>query len=336
MSCLDDLNLVGLRDDCGVDLLTATTGYYVNDLNIPGLLEVVASAKDKSQTDAQSAIINQIDISKRLTLDLFRANTGDRYSVKTLLENEAIGEYDTPRASQAAQAFNVGLELKVIRNRYAEIQVSRIGLVVQTSGDVTVKAWDIFSGEELYSEAITTVAGIPSFLNVNWSFAGRGDIRDIFIGYDATSTATYQTLFGGVGCGSCNGGTMNLRHLQAYTRKFATGSNPQGTATAQNGTSGLMLDVSLVCNMDNFICSYGSMLAPVIWYRAGELICNYLVYSKRLSPAVIAFRDQHKELAEMYNQEWQKAFGSLLGNIMIPKSDCFKCESKNKIRTVLP
>ena len=60
MSCLDDLNLVGLRDDCGVDLLTATTGYYVNDLNIPGLLEVVASAKDKSQTDAQSAIITKL------------------------------------------------------------------------------------------------------------------------------------------------------------------------------------------------------------------------------------------------------------------------------------
>jgi len=78
MSCLDDLNLVGLRDDCGVDILTASTGYYVNDLNIPGLLEVVASAKDKSQTDAQAAIINQIDISKRLTVDLLRSNTGDR------------------------------------------------------------------------------------------------------------------------------------------------------------------------------------------------------------------------------------------------------------------
>jgi len=78
------------------------------------------------------------------------------------------------------------------------------------------------------------------------------------------------------------------------------------------------------------------MLAPVIWYRAGESICNYLVYSKRLSPSVIAYRDQHKELAEMYNQEWQKAFGSLLSNVTIPKGDCFKCESKNKIRTVLP
>jgi len=336
MSCLDDLNLVGLRDDCGTDIVSTDSGYYVNDLNIPGLIEVIAAAKDKSSATASAEAIKQINNAKRLTLDLFRGHIGDRYSAGTLLEDETIGVYDPPRTTQAAQAFNVGVELKVQRNRYAQIQVSRIGLVTQSSTTVPVKAWDVYSGEELYSTDIVTTAGIPTFKNVAWSFAGRGEIRDIFIGYDATSVGTYQTLFGGVGCNSCNGGSMNLRHLQAYTRKKATGANPQGALTSQTGTSGLMLNVSLVCNMDNYICSYGNMLAPVLYYRSGQLICDMLQYSKRLSPLVLPYKEQYAELSDLYMKAWREQYEILLSNVSIPKGDCFKCQSKTKIVSRLP
>jgi|GEM_PF-4997148 len=336
MSCLDDLNLVGLRNDCGEDVLTASSGYYVNDLSIPGLLELMAAAKDKSTATAQEEVIKQITNAKRLTLDLFRGHIGERYSAGTLLENETIGVYDPPRQMQSAQAFNVGVELKVQRNRYAQIQVHRIGIVTQSSVTVPVKAWDIYSGEELYSEDIATTAGVPTFANVEWLFAGRGEIRDIFIGYDATSVGTYRTLFGGVGCNSCNGGSMNLRHLQAYTRKKATGANPQGALTSQDGTSGLMLDVSLVCNMDNYICSYGPMLAPVVYYRAGQLICDYFTYSQRLSPKVAAYKEQWEALSGKYMDAWREQYEILLSNVSIPKGDCFKCQSKTQIISRLP
>jgi hypothetical protein len=296
----------------------------------------VAAAKDKSSTNAQAEVTKQIEMAKRLTLSLFRTSIGERYSVGTLLEGETIGTYEPPRTAQAAQAFNTGIELKVIRNRYAQIQVNRIGLCVNYTGNVAVKAWDLFSGAELYSEPVTVAAGIPTFVNLEWTFDGRGDSRDIFIGYDATAVASYNTQFGGAGCGTCNGGSLNLKHLQAYTRRAATGSNPQGTLLPQNGTSGLMLDVSLVCNMDNYICSFGTSLAPVIWYRAGELICNYLYYSKRLSPTVAPYKEQHKELAELYAASWQKEYGVLLSNVSIPKGDCFKCQSKAQIVSRLP
>ena len=336
MSCLNDMNLVGLRNDCGTDIITSTSGYYLNDLEMPGLLELVASAKDKQTATAQDELVRILGNASRLTVDLFRTHIGDRYTVGSLLEGETIGVYEPPRQTQAAQAYNVGIELKVQRNRYAQIQVDRIGIVTQASTTVPVKAWDLYSGEELYSEDIVTIAGVPAFVNVDWSFAGRGEIRDIFVGYDATSVGTYQTLFGGVGCNSCNGGSMNLRHLQAYTRKIATGSNPQGSLLSQTGTSGLMLNVSLVCNMDNYICSYANMLAPVVWYRAGQLTADMLLYSQRLSPKVAAYKDQYKELSEKYMAEWQAHFQAMLSNVTIPKGECFKCQSKTKIVSRLP
>jgi len=334
MSCLDGLNLVGLKDDCGVIITESSTGWYVNDLNIPGLVDTIAAGKARAGANAQVEIENQINLAQRQILAMTATKVGDRFSLRSLLESAPIGYYEPPRSAQAAQAANVGIQIKVIRNPYADVVISRVGLVTQAGGAVTVNAWDLYSGQVLETVEITTVAGIPKYENVAWSFSGHGEIQDIFIGYDATSVATYETGLGNASCSKCNGGSMNLRHLHAYTRKSV--GTPQGSLLSQQGTSGLLLNVSLICQPDNLICSYGKSLAPVVYYKAGENLANYLKYSKRINPAIAAYQKQHSELAKAYAKEWQDLFGYMLENIVIPKSDCFKCESRTKIRVSLP
>jgi len=331
MSCIDNLALVGLRDSCGEDLITTTTGYYVDQL--PGLnLQVVAAGQGPESEDAQAEVQKHIDLAKTIVADKVRQHLKSRYSLDSSVEHRQTGIYETQTA-QAAQAQWVGQNIRVRNNPDAELFVSDLNLTVNTTGTVTVKAFDLFSGEELQSKAVTvTTAGVPAAASLNWSFRPKGADLDIFIAYDATSVPSYVTRIASGWCHTCKGGVYNTGYAQVYAKKHTTASNPiRGTIAGANGTAGLSLKWGINCNADRLLCSLGDALARPMWHYVGFSIANMMRYSKRLSPDVINYNQDYEELSGQHFNEYEKSMVELLKNIRVPKTDCYKCQSATQI-----
>jgi hypothetical protein len=331
MSCIDDLALVGLRDDCGESLITTTTGYYVDDL--PGLsLNVVASGHGAESESAQAEIQKHINLSKNIVADKVRQHLKSRYTLDSSVEHRTTGLYETQTA-QAAQGYWVGQNIRVKSNPDAELFVSSLNLTVNTTGTVTVKAFDLFSGEELQSQDVeVTTAGIPVAASLNWSFRPKGGDLDIFIAYDATSVPSYVTRVASGWCYTCKGGVYNTRYAQVYAKKSVTGSNPtRGTVTGANGTAGLSLRWGINCSADRLLCSLGDALALPMWHYVGFSISNMMRYSKRLSPDVINYNADYEELSAQHFNEYEKAMEVMLRNVRVPKTDCYKCGAATQI-----
>lgn len=330
MSCLDNKNYVGLRDSCGDDLIATTTGYYVDEL--PGInLEVIAAGHGPESANAQSEIQKAINLAKRVVADRVRAHLKTRYSLDSNVESRTTGLFETQTA-QAAQAQYVGQNIRIRNNPNAELYVTDMNLAVNYTGTVTVKAWDLFSGEELQSKAVTVTPGIPASASLDWTFAPKGGDLDIFIGYDATSVPSYVTRIASGWCHTCKGGVYNTRYAHVYAKKHTTSSNPnRSTIQGANGTAGLSLRWGVNCAADPFLCSMGDALALPMWYYVGYVLYNRMQYSKRLSPDVLAYDADYEQMKEDARQNYEASFMELLHNVRVPKNDCFKCQSPTQI-----
>lgn len=330
MSCLDDKTYLGLRDSCGTDLITTDSGYYIDEL--PGLnLAVIAEAHESESENAQAEIVKAINLAKTTVSNRVRTHLNKRYTLDSSVEQRTTGLYETQTA-QAAQGYYIGQNIRVRGNDSAELYVTSLNLSVNYTGTVTVKAWDLYSGEELQTKDVAVTAGTPTAAALNWSFLPRTSDLDIFIGYDATSVPSYVTRLASGWCHTCKGGVYNCRYAQVYAKKFATGTNPnRNNAVGANGTGGLSLQWGINCRADSLLCSMGDLLALPMWYYVGYTLANIARYSKRLSPSVISFRADYDEMVAFYQDEFDKAMMELLTNVRIPKNDCFKCQSPTQI-----
>lgn len=328
MSCFQ--NLIGLRDVCGEILIESTTGYYLNDL--PGIdIGTMAAATNKEAQNARLLIDRVMALADQMTFDSARTALKSRWSINTLLQSRTTGLYsnDTP---QAAQQFNVGQFFKS-DNPYGELTIATIALRVNYTGTVPVKIWEANTGQLLKTIDFVTVAGEVTTQQVQFSKPPDGQRLRVFIGYDATSVPTYKTLISQTSCMSCKGGMQDFNYVQVYSRKVATGSQViEKNLRAQNGMSGLSITWGLGCSVDPILCSMGPSMAPVLLFRIGELLAKNLQYSKRLSPEVLSFKADHKELATDYGMEADRLFSQALENAIIPKGECFKCTSQVKFR----
>ena len=99
---------------------------------------------------------------------------------------------------------------------------------------------------------------------------------------------------------------------------------------------GLSLTYSLNCTFDPFLCSIKNLLAIPLAYKAGELILNNMLYSKRTNSIVNVFNSDHKELAQLYADKYQFEMEDILKRVKLPNDLCFECNQKGRFVTNLP
>jgi hypothetical protein len=335
MSCLAGVNLVGLRDACGEEIIPSSSGYWLNDL--PGMeLGIIAAGANKEQKNAIELITRQGALAQNTVLDMYRGQLKSRWSVNSLLQSKTTGQYRGDLTPQPAQAFRVGQFFKACGNPYAELSISSMSLYVNYTGAVPVGIYNALDGSLIDTVTFDAVAGKIVTKKVNISIQADGQDLLVYAGYDATNIPTYKTLINEFGCMHCKGGSYDLNYMQVYSRRVALSSpviekNLRGQ-TGMPGMSGLSITWGLNCSIDPLICSMGHMLAPAIMFKWGELLARQLKFSQRLSPEILYFRGDYDELSEDYRVDYERHLQQALENAIIPKGPCFKCTSPVKMR----
>jgi len=331
MNCLESYDLVGFRNECGEDLIPSESGYYLNDL--PGINKsAVSDSINKENKNALSLIEKVISLSKKLTLDKIRRDTIQRWGIKSVLESETTGVLSDLDTNQDQQAYNVGQRFEIGNNPNSELFISSISLAVRFTGDVVVKMWDLSDGSVMKEKTIACEDGKIVSTPVYWKVQSQSKNLNVFVGYNATSVPSYKTGLTPSGCFGCKGGVKSYTYTDVSSRRVLLSDNVlQKSLIKQSGTSGLSLNWSTQCSIDKILCSAANLIAPVVMYKAGELLCLHVKYSNRLSNVVLFMNDDYDELAKTYSSDFNMLFNEMLNSFVIPKGVCFVCKSSVKM-----
>jgi hypothetical protein len=292
MTCLQDY--IGIK---GCTFATSLSGLYINDL--PGVefqnIDQIANAEQVDYAGVW-AEVQKLGL-RKFKLDVI-AEFGDRYKLNEIAQTVNLGKGIDSSSTTAAAAqwrgFTIELNQStdtVVNSNLQLLSVQTFNLYLPGALNTTAKVFDLDTGEELFTKAVTGAAGWNT-IQVNTIFSARR----IFCCYDATliasslldlSTFDLQTFNGaGLDCGCTNdylwyfwGRGCSARVQGALSAKTATVTS----VTSGLNTYGMSGIFSVKCGYDNVVCWNKEHFATALLYCLGAQLMTERIYSSRLN-----------------------------------------------------
>lgn len=333
LDCID--NLIGIKGTCGAQT-APDSGLYLQDL--PNInISVMDAAIGKEAISAYDELARKLELAGTLCVNELRTALSSRFRLNAELENSRVGFVKENLETQAAQAKYIGANIRVNAFPFLELFVSRIGVQMQTSGAVDLKVIDLITGTILETITITAVAKIPTYVDVYKKYKTNGQRQNIFIGYDATTKGSYKTIINPNWCWTCNGSWHNYIYSQARAVTIGLADTLiDSSITSVDNTGGVIVEYSLGCDIERFFCSVKYQFALAIWYRAGILVLDTIINSKRFNSLISLFQGEHTECRQYYQSLYDNQMKFVLNNLNVPNDICFVCNPQTKTEINLP
>lgn len=332
MECLE--NVLGMKGGCAE--LASTQSVFINASVTIAELGQITDTNETASVD--EFFRERRAMAVREMVDAIQDHNRPSYIFKSIVANEVAG-WETDELELSVETADlVGVSLKrKDPNEYLRYRVTEIMLFLNSTGNVTVTAYDLDTGVTLASVVVATVAGQISTEYVDWSFRNR----NVAILYNSTAKAPYKTMLHGSGCSTCKGGGW-LNCNKAVTGRATTVAI--GDAVINGNTSlgqdmgGLKVRYSVDCDHETWLCSIRASLAlPILW-KTAELIMEYGIFqTSRENRSTKLDRTQLEKRQIMYHEKYSDAMERLFKTMNYPKdSTCFVCKRTSKYVTMLP
>ncbi len=331
MGCLS--NLVGVKG-CG----QSPTGLYVQEL--PGVtIATMDSAISNEHKAATPALLEMIESATKQVIDEVRLRASAKYELNSFIDNNVIGYYYEDKQLRAAQSgYLTGYQIKIDQTPYLTLFINQLRLFVNHTGNVDILVYDLIQGKLLDTIPVAAVAGEIVTVDVNKEYSTHKQRLNLFIGYASTFesyAASYGSIYTGADCCNvCFGGSayINFKNVRIAQAGVKTNQYCEGI----DHGSGISLNYSLQCSIDEVLCGIRNILARAVLYKAGQRIMMELKHSKRLTSIVTNFRADHAELMDYYEAEYEKSIASVFNNMVLKDSLCYSCKRKVRTEVRLP
>ena len=332
LDCLD--NLVSYKGDCAV--VDATSCIYLNDFTGFEVKTLNAGVSGEQQ-NAFDFIDAKIRTAKLALANDIIASLPPNQAAYTLLERDVIGRYQDNMPVLAAQnGYYKGVKIYSNQSSFTELYISSIALQVGVTGDVPVFVWDLITGKLLDTFTVACVADEITQLVINKGYLSTKKKLSLFIGYES-NIASFETPVGGGNCGSCGSREHGNQHVTFMAGKIPTGSQKiSSNIQAESYTAGLSITYAVNCAIEPFVCQISHLLALPLAYKTLNQIFKEMEVSKRFNSSVLAYREDHKELAEYYQNEYQNSMGVIMQGAVFNDPVCFPCKPRVSVKTYLP
>jgi hypothetical protein len=325
ITCLNDY--IGIRGECTeVDSLS---GLYINDL--PGMDRNYLEALSDNETEDFVGVWNKVykRAKNNFVADVLKWLPSN-IRVNNVIGDGHFGEApnETTDNTILASAEYRGVYFRVKGSELLTGIIARVSIYSRTAVGSELRIFDTLGGELLHSETLTLVAGW-NMIEVSFSARARGDVVELFVGYDGTNVISLETG----ASGNCSGAVATLK---GATAPVAVNIQEQ-SLTLQDHTSGLILYYQVGCAVDHLICKNMARLQNALLYKCGiELLIETLMHNRFLSVYTLQDREIIKDNIGMFNDFYQNEVEQNMKNIKaVTDRRCVTCKSKvNSIPTL--
>lgn len=260
-----------------------------------------------------------------------------RYAQRIIPKNFAevgrVGEPDENQTLQTATAgTNGGIVIEVtapVSN--VRIDISRIEVYTDTTGDVDVNVYDLTDGTLVTTVTVSAVADRVTTKQVNIRLPVYRKKGRYFL---TTSLSSFYKVWAhGGGCASCGSSEYKMGNLRAYGARIADASayayhNLENVAH----TSGLSITASVVCDHGAWMCENKDLVALPYAYKVAEECVSYgLGNLDRFNVRQGQNTEKVAQRASMFAAKYADALEKMLLNMPTPMDQtCFDCSRRTK------
>lgn len=314
--CLN--NVVGLRGFCD----DVTPDLWVND--IAGIsLKMAASIANDEQKNF-SGLWDEIYTRSltRLEADVI-VRMQQFMTTNLIIDQETTGYYKNDFDTISSTNEYKGVAIKVFGSNSTKITINSVRLrlenVTNTSGNIYV--FDYNDGRTLDTISFTASNGIND-IQINKSYFAKGQKKRIFIAYDSN-------IADAISSNTVSQWDAN-RFASVRGAKIGIGTSiVEDNITFDGETYGMVLDFSVGCSVEPFICSHRDLFKTPLWYLLGAEMMNERLISNRINQFTMLNAEQAASLHEDLEEKYTTLIDTVLDNID-PDSDtlCFTCSKK--------
>lgn len=340
-TCFD--NLIGIKSTC-----TTTTG------SSPFFIEDVGITADDCSQYINSEYANGIDFINdkiRFATDLVRKTINNHFSeyvnTKSLIESDSLGYYqDSLQLKLGALNIFGGISLQLINySSFFNVFVNSISIQVNVTQTIPVFVYDLISGQLLDTINIDAVANQIVSKTINKTYSSSKQKLDLIFVYDTNGISSNTTSIYGYGylnnmiCPSCVG--YQYKNYYLLTSGITIGSAAtkiRSSLTTAQHTSGLSINYSIQCSIDNWLCQVANLMAmPILYKTAMEIMTYAIYYSARGTARVTNDADTNKEALAFYTNAYNESLDNTIKRINLPQNDpCFRCNVAVRSTIILP
>jgi len=202
------------------------------------------------------------------------------------------------------------------------LTIEKIAIFLNGAVDFDIRVFDASTGEELDKITMVGATGLQEY-NILKSYP-FWKYRNIFIAYDDEVVDTIRTQRFVNPRGNIVTGTIS--NTAAVLKDSITGTD-----------TGLMVNYTLECSVDNFVCSRLDFFKDPFLYKLGIEYCKERLHSNRINRFTLITRDRARELKDSFQEEYDSMLDNYLDDIRINEHhDCFECAKAITVKPIVP
>ncbi len=328
-SCLD--GLIGSDNGCS----TSTGRLFLGDIGISAEFVKGLLGKEHATVDAFMAERRRL-ATEYVVRDVVN-HLGSRIIGHTFIDHDRLGRWpDTEAVVSATAGYQNGILLEVCTpGSNTRITVVRVEFYGQTTGPVTVTAYDMADGSVAGTLTLDAVA--DEMARADWALQlqCRRERRRLFI---TTDQSTFYKATMSKGCSSCSADTYRHGVLNARSVRFPSASKKvwANMESAPN-TGGLSIIASVECDHEALLCDMRPACALPLLYRLGAEVMNAALFNWQRWGIQNLRREDVEQRRDQFDAEYTKAMGDLLQWVKTPSDPvCFTCDSRISTGVILP
>lgn len=340
MGCLSDTTkpVIGIREDCST--VTPSSGLFLNDLE--GItIHFADSIASKDMSDGIDLINKKIALAEKIIFNQISTSLAPYVRKTSLVNFDTIGLMLDDKDAVASENKLKGVKINIDEGSFIEFHLHQVGLWVDSVINTNIEVWDLISAQKLDDIAITTVAGKLTQVQVDKTYKTLKNNFHIAILYDASLAGTFKTSLYPQHCGGCRV-PRNGFYINHFTQVLGVEIGSSDTKIASNfsgtdGTAGMIVDYSVKCSNENFVCYNSNSFALALLYKTAELLIREAVFSARVNKYVTVHKDLNKDLEKDFRELFEKEITNITANMNVPANDiCFRCDPHISRRSEIP
>jgi hypothetical protein len=329
MGCFDDL--ISIKGNC-TDV-TPTSGFYLDDIDL--YRGEVEKFIQEPYNDVDSFVADKISFATKTVARTIHSQYEQNYLSRTILNGERIG-FPTDNLQLKTGSNNLrGIEIELCNyDSFVDFYLSDLSLFIDTSGAVNVFVYDLIQNKLLDTIPVTAVAGNITTVYPHKRYHSDRKRLHLFIGYNSTGINSYYTTVQNGSCYSCKNQNKINNWLSVNGADVPVASTKiESNLTSVDHTSGILLNYSLECNHEDWLCTNARSLAmPILFRTAADIMSYAIMTTERFNSRTNIDVNELKAKRDYYEANYKSHLESIASRMLLPSDRiCFICNDRVQV-----
>lgn len=265
----------------------------------------------------------------RIAQDIQNAMS-DRFEVRPIVEDIQTGTWHLPHDSESLENKWKGVMIDIRHSRNLSVYISSVELYTPAPIVDSVRVYDLYTG--ILLDTIPFDVAAAGFFTVEINAAYQGEAIGVF--YDGAVLASLETdrhteeYFDDI-CEPCN--CTCTRAFCAQIDK----ADPVLRTSVNYICSGMIVNYSLHCSLEHWICRNKEKVKTALWYLMGVEFFTEVLASRRLNELTLIDSERLQQMTGYSIAQYKQAIQAFTEGAQIDDRICVNCKSRYKRKLLI-